>query len=51
MLTACQTTKTPTAGTKGVLCAQPPISYSREDTDQTKREVREFNAARKAVCG
>lgn len=59
MLTAgCQTTRTQTSETSQIasltvadFCkAFPNISYSRTDTQETRRQIVGFNAARDALC-
>lgn len=49
-LTACQTT-TPIAVTDTTCLAFEPITYSRKDTPVTARQVRQHNAAFRALCG
>jgi hypothetical protein len=50
ILPGCATT-TGSAGTDAVACsAFEPIRWSAKDTDETIRQVREHNAAWKAVC-
>lgn len=51
----CQTTKTPISATSFVevatICeAFPNITYSRQDTPETRRQIVGFNAARDALC-
>ncbi len=44
----CQTTTTPTFGTE---CSTfKPISYSRLDTAETRKQVEAHNAVYKAIC-
>ena len=50
ILQGCATT-TGSAGTDAVVCAAfEPIRWSKKDTDETIRQVKEHNAAWKAVC-
>ena len=49
-LPACQT-KTNTGATKAVCAVFPPITYSRSDTEETQRQVRQHNAGFDAYCG
>lgn len=52
MLTGCVTTQTPTAGTKYVPCeALTATTYSRRDTPETQKQVREDNAVKTELCG
>lgn len=49
-LTGCQTT--PIIGTTDEVCGLfPPITFSeREDSAETIREIRKYNAGREAYC-
>lgn len=50
ILPGCVTT-TASVGTDAVACsAFEPIQWSKKDTDKTVRQVKEHNAAWKAVC-
>lgn len=49
LLTGCVST-TGSGGTKTVCLATKPITWSKQDTDQTIKEVKAHNAAWKAVC-
>lgn len=49
ILPACATT-IPTGATDTSCQAFEPIRYSRKDTDETQRQVREHNAAWDALC-
>ena len=50
-MAACATT-TASVGTDAVACyAFEPIRWSKKDTDETIRQVKEHNAAWVAVCG
>jgi hypothetical protein len=45
-------TMTPSVGTDAVACsAFEPIHWSKKDTDDTIRQVKEHNAAWAALCG
>lgn len=50
--TACQTTATRTSAidTRAACEAFPAISYSRQDTPETRRQIVQHNAANAAVC-
>ncbi len=50
MLAGCQTT-TPTAVIDTSCLAMEPITYSRRDTAETVTQIRQHNAAFKALCG
>jgi outer membrane biogenesis lipoprotein LolB len=50
MLTGCQTT-TPSGAIDTSCLAFEPVTYSRRDTPQTVREIRQHNAAFAAICG
>ena len=53
-VTGCQTMKTPTSVTDAdhVACtAFQPITYSRDDTRETRRQIVGHNAAYAALCG
>jgi hypothetical protein len=50
ILAACATT-TASVGTSAVACsAFEPIQWSKKDTDETIRQVKEHNAAWTAIC-
>lgn len=50
ILAACATT-TASVGTDAVACsAFEPIRWSKKDTDETIRQVKEHNAAWEALC-
>lgn len=50
-LTSCATTTTSVAPTDKVFCgAARPIYWSKSDTDKTIAQVKEHNAAWKALC-
>lgn len=43
--------QTRTVATAAPECAAfPPLTYSKNDTDQTVRQIRSFDAARRALC-
>jgi hypothetical protein len=50
ILAACQTT-TPTSVIDTSCLAMEPITYSRQDTAATAAQIRQHNAAYKALCG
>jgi hypothetical protein len=50
MVAACQTT-TPTSVIDTSCLAMEPITYSRADTAATATQIRQHNAAYKALCG
>ena len=50
ILAACQTT-TPTSVIDTSCLAMEPITYSRSDTPATAKQIRQHNAAYKALCG
>lgn len=50
MLTACQTA-TPSGVIDTSCLAFEPVTYSRKDTGDTVRQVRQHNAAFVALCG
>ncbi len=50
ILAACQST-TPTAVTDTTCLAMEPITYSRKDSPQTAVQIRQHNAAFRAICG
>lgn len=50
MLAACQTT-TPTSAIDTSCLAMEPITYSRADTPDIRHQIRQHNAAYKALCG
>ena len=50
ILAACQTT-TPTSAIDSSCLAMEPITYSRSDTAATATQIRQHNAAYKALCG
>ena len=49
LLATCQTT-TPTSAIDVSCLAYEPIRYSRHDTEETRRQIVEHNAAWDAVC-
>lgn len=49
ILAACQTT-TPTSVIDTSCLAMEPITYSRSDTAATAKQIRQHNAAYKALC-
>ena len=49
ILAACQTT-TPTSVIDTSCLAMEPITYSRADTAATAKQIRQHNAAYKALC-
>ena len=49
LLPACKTT-TPTAVTDTSCVAYEPIRYSREDSEETRGQIIEHNAAWDALC-
>lgn len=50
-LAACQTTRMTAMPDKAVCAVFPPITYSgKSDTEATKLQVRQFNAARDSYC-
>jgi hypothetical protein len=50
LLAACKTT-TPISATDASCLAYEPIRYSRTDTEATRRQIIEHNAAWDALCG
>ncbi len=50
MLAACQTTTTPTGGTDTACLVFKPITYSRQDTPVTVRQIVGHNAAHAELC-
>ncbi len=50
ILAGCQTT-TPTSVTDTTCLAMEPITYSRKDSALTTTQIRQHNAAFKALCG
>jgi hypothetical protein len=50
IVAACQTT-TPTSVIDTSCLAMEPITYSRADTAATATQIRQHNAAYKALCG
>jgi hypothetical protein len=50
MLTACQTA-TPSGVIDTSCLAFEPVTYSRKDTADTVRQIRQHNAAFVALCG
>jgi len=50
MLAACQTT-IPTSAIDTSCLAMEPITYSRADTADTRKQIRQHNVAYKALCG
>lgn len=58
MLAGCQSIKTtPSSGTSAAIGKAPfcsvaePIFYSRTDTEETRKQVREHNAVGARLCG
>lgn len=51
ILAACQTTATPTSVIDTTCLAMEPITYSRKDTALTATQIRQHNAAWRALCG
>jgi hypothetical protein len=49
LLAACKTT-TPISVTDASCLAYEPIRYSRTDSEQTRRQIIEHNAAWDAIC-
>lgn len=52
MLAGCQTTKTPSAATSTASFCKvaEPIFYSRTDSPDTRKQIREHNAVGIALC-
>jgi len=55
LVVGCQTTRTPISGidfvSKATICeAFPNITYSRTDSEATRKQIVEFNAARDKLC-
>jgi hypothetical protein len=50
-MSACAATTTATSASKAVCAIWQPVTWADADTDQTIREVKAGNAARKSYCG